>query len=39
VRTAEDFNRAVERLNNGESIAFLVRRGENTFYVALQVAS
>ncbi len=35
VSTAKEFNRVVARLGSGDSVALLVRRGENTFYVAI----
>jgi serine protease Do len=37
VRSVEDFNRATEHLRSGDSIALLLRRGENTFFVAIEV--
>jgi serine protease Do len=38
VSTAREFNRIVARLGSGDSVALLVRRGENTFYVAIQLS-
>lgn len=35
--SARDFNRILASLRNGESVALLVRRGQNTFYAALQL--
>jgi serine protease Do len=37
VRTVQDFNRAIRHLGSGDSIALRVRRGENTFYAAMQI--
>jgi len=37
IRSVDDFNRAVSGLHNGDAVALLVRRGSNTFYVALTV--
>ena len=34
-----DFRRAMEHVGKNESVAMLLRRGNNTFYVALQVTS
>jgi serine protease Do len=37
VRSVEDFNRVVAKVQNGDVVALLVRRGSNTFYVAITV--
>lgn len=37
VRTDTDFKSAVSRLKSGDSGALLVRRGENTFFVAIRI--
>jgi serine protease Do len=37
IRSVEDFNRATEHLRSGDSIALLLRRGDNTFFVAIEV--
>jgi serine protease Do len=37
IRTVQDFKTALARLRSGDSAALLVRRGENTFYVAIQI--
>ena len=37
VESVEDFNKAVGRHKNGDTIAFLVRRGDNTFFAAVQI--
>ncbi len=37
VRSLQDFKRAIGRLQSGESAVLLVRRGQNTFYAAMQV--
>jgi serine protease Do len=37
VRTAEEFQKAVSRFHSGETLSLLVRRGQGTFFVALQV--
>jgi serine protease Do len=37
VQTVQDFNRATRDVASGDSIALRVRRGENTFYAALQI--
>jgi serine protease Do len=37
VTTAADFKSAASRLKSGDSTALLVRRGDNTFYVAIQI--
>jgi serine protease Do len=39
VRSVKEFQRAMERVGKEGSVALLVRRGNNTFYVALQVTS
>jgi serine protease Do len=36
-RTVPDFDRATEHLRSGDSVAFLIRRGQNTFFVAIQI--
>jgi serine protease Do len=38
VRSVSEFKKAVGTLHTGDSVAFLVRRGENTFYVGIQIA-
>ncbi len=37
VATAAEFERAVGKMKKGDEVAFLVRRGENNFYVAMEV--
>ncbi|MCG3119368.1 MAG: Periplasmic serine endoprotease DegP [bacterium] len=37
VRTTREFNRIIARLGSGDSVALLVRREQNTFYVAIQI--
>jgi serine protease Do len=37
VRSVAAFQKAVGTLHSGDSIAFLVRRGQNTFYVGIQI--
>jgi len=37
VRSVTDFQKAVGTLHSGDSIAFLVRRGQNTFYIGIQI--
>ena len=37
VPSMDDFNRITRNLKSGESVALLVRRGENTFFVAIQI--
>jgi serine protease Do len=37
VRTVQDFEKATQKLSSGESIALLVKRGQNTFYIAIQL--
>ncbi len=37
VRTVQEVNRIIKSLRGGDSIALLVRRGENTFYTAVQM--
>ena len=37
VANAQDFRRAMSRLRSGDSAALLVRRGQNTFYVAVPI--
>lgn len=37
VRTVQDFDRAIRHLGSGDSIALRVRRGQNTFYAAIQI--
>jgi serine protease Do len=37
VRSVQDFNRATEHLRSGDTIALLIRRGQNTFFVAIQI--
>jgi serine protease Do len=37
IRTVQDFKTVLDRLKSGDSAALLVRRGENTFYVAIQI--
>jgi len=39
ITTVSDFRKAFEHVGKGESVALLIRRGDNTFYVALQVTS
>jgi len=37
VRGAKDFDEKIRGLKKGDSVAFLVRRGENTFFAALTI--
>ena len=37
IRTVQDFNRVIKGLKSGDSVAMLVRRGQNIFYVAIQL--
>jgi serine protease Do len=37
IRAVPDFNRATEHLRSGDSVAFLLRRGQNTFFTAVQI--
>ena len=37
VRNQEEFERAIRALRSGDVLALLVRRGQNTFYVTLQI--
>ena len=37
VRSVRDFEKATKGLSSGESVALLVRRGANTFYIAMQL--
>jgi len=37
VRNQEEFGRAIRALRSGDVLALLVRRGQNTFYVTLQI--
>ncbi len=37
VRSVSEFKKAVGALHSGDDIAFLVRRGQNTFYVGIQI--
>jgi serine protease Do len=37
IRTVPDFNRTTDHLRSGDSVAFLIRRGQNTFFVAVQI--
>jgi serine protease Do len=37
VTTTGEFNRIIARLGSGDSVALLVQRGQNTFYVAMQI--
>ncbi len=37
VRTVQDFQKATEKLSNGDSVALLIGRGQNTFFVAVQL--
>jgi serine protease Do len=37
VRSAEDFNRRVSSAQSGDSLALSVRRGQNTFFVAINI--
>ena len=39
ISSVQDFEAAVKAIGKGDTTAFLVRRGANTFYVALQLAS
>jgi serine protease Do len=37
IRTIQNFKTVLDRLKSGDSAALLIRRGENTFYVAIQI--
>jgi len=37
IRDLKDFNRVMAKVKPGEVVAFLIRRGDSSFYVALQV--
>jgi len=37
VISVQEFNRTMEKIKKGENIALLVRRGQNTFFVAIQL--
>jgi serine protease Do len=37
IRTIQDFNRQIKGLKSGDSVAMLMRRGQNNFYVAIQL--
>jgi serine protease Do len=37
IESVQDFNDAVKTLNSGDSVALLIRRGQNTIYVAIQI--
>ncbi|MFQ6040933.1 MAG: PDZ domain-containing protein [Candidatus Poribacteria bacterium] len=37
VKTARDFKNAVAKLKSGETAAFLVRRGQNTFFIPIKM--
>jgi S1-C subfamily serine protease len=37
VSTVQEFKRQVSRLQSGDGLALLVRRGQNTFYAAIQL--
>jgi len=37
IRSLDDYRRALGKIKKGESILFLVRRGENTLFVAIKV--
>jgi serine protease Do len=39
VASVQEFNKAVKSIGKGDTAAFLVRRGPNTFYVGLQLPS
>jgi len=39
VNSVSEFTRAIKRIGKNDSVAFLVRRRNNTFYVAMQLAS
>lgn len=39
VRSVADFDKAIEQVGKNDSVALLVRRGNNTFFVAMQLAS
>lgn len=39
VTSVGEFNKAVGRFKNGDTIAFLVRRGDNTFFAAIQIGN
>jgi len=39
IASVSDFRTAFAHVGKGESVALLIRRGDNTFYVALQVTS
>ena len=37
IRSIDDYRQALGKIKKGESILFLVRRGENTLFVAIKV--
>jgi serine protease Do len=39
ISSVQDFHNAVKNIKKGDTAAFLVRRGANTFYVALELGS
>jgi serine protease Do len=39
VHSVGEFNKAMKRVGKNDSVALLVRRGNNTFFVAMQMAS
>jgi len=39
ISSVQDFHKAVKGIKKGDTVAFLVRRGANTFYVALELGS
>ncbi|HUI09246.1 MAG TPA: PDZ domain-containing protein, partial [Bacteroidota bacterium] len=39
ITSVSDFHKAFEHIGKHDSVALLIRRGDNTFYVALQVTS
>jgi len=39
VNSVGEFDQAIRRIGKNDSVAFLVRRGDKTFYVAMQLAS
>jgi serine protease Do len=37
VSSVQEFDHIVDKIKNGDNVAFLVRRGQNTFFVAIQM--
>jgi serine protease Do len=37
IKEVKDFNQAMKKVSSGDSVALLIRRGDNTFYAGIQV--